>query len=253
MLVFVIPLKSAQVSTSWENVSKLFERCVRSICSQTSSNYRVIVVCHEKPQIEFSHPYISYFEVNFLPPGPELADKYRDKARKKKKGLIYAQHFQPTHTFLVDADDCVSKHLAEFVSHHPQVNGWFMNKGYEYKDGSQRIYLRSKNFHHLCGTCNIVKYDLLDHDCLRLHNKVEENMKKKGLSLKELPFIGAVYVTENGENVSPPHNYGKREILEKLCNPREFLLFNAKEAYKRMNSRPLTKAICDEYGIYSIS
>jgi hypothetical protein len=67
VLVFVIPLKSARVSNSWERVTQLFERCVKSVCNQTSPNFHVIVVCHEKPKIEFTHSHLTYITVDFSP------------------------------------------------------------------------------------------------------------------------------------------------------------------------------------------
>jgi len=45
----------------------------------------------------------------------------------------------------VDADDCLSKHLAEFVNRNSHCNGWFINKGYEYQEGSRLIYLRQED------------------------------------------------------------------------------------------------------------
>jgi hypothetical protein len=45
MIVFVVPPKSSQTFKSWEYTSKLFERCMRSLCNQTSPAFRVVVVC----------------------------------------------------------------------------------------------------------------------------------------------------------------------------------------------------------------
>ncbi len=36
MLVFVIPLQSKAVSNSWKKISQLFEKCIQSVCQQTS-------------------------------------------------------------------------------------------------------------------------------------------------------------------------------------------------------------------------
>lgn len=65
MLVFIIPIKSARVSSSWELVSKLFERTIKSVCNQTIPDFRVIIVCHEKPNIKFEHSNVTYIEVDF--------------------------------------------------------------------------------------------------------------------------------------------------------------------------------------------
>jgi len=99
MLVFIIPLKSPQAAKSWSQVSKLFERCVKSICNQTSPDFRVLVVC-EKPDIKFSHPHILYLEVNLPIPQPT---KIENEIRKKKllMGLAHARKNRLTSCLLM--------------------------------------------------------------------------------------------------------------------------------------------------------
>lgn len=216
MLVFVIPLKSQEVSKSWERVTQLFERCIKSVCNQTSTEFHVIVVCNQQPKIEFTHPNITYLTVNFDQAKDEkLIDRgCTDKGRKILKGLIYARRFSPTHTMAVDADDCVSQKLAIFVKQHPGANGWFVNKGYKYQENSEYVYVKRWNFYKMCGSCNILRYDLnflptneeynrgygyykhyIDHE------KVRQTLIEKTQPLQPLPFAGAVYVVETGENI----------------------------------------------------
>jgi hypothetical protein len=247
VLVFVIPLKSAEVSNSWERVTQLFERCIKSVCNQTSPNFRVIVVCHKKPKIEFTHPHITYIPVDFSPPNETnpVSKGDTDKGRKILKGLIYARQFSPTHTMTVDADDCVSKHLAELIQQHPDSYGWFLNKGYKYQEGSNYIYIKRSNFYKMCGSCNILRYDLNDlpetpeynrgYGYYRYyidHAKVRDILKNKAKPLKSLPFPGAVYILETGENLS---NNSKRL---------RFSIFNRKL---------LNQSVRDEFRLYDLS
>ena len=242
----MIPLKSAKVSNSWERVTQLFERCIKSVCNQTSPNFHVIVVCHEKPKIEFTHPQITYITVDFSHPNeptPE-AKGDTDKGRKILKGLVYARQFSPTHTMTVDADDCVSEKLAKFVQQHPDSNGWFINKGYKYQEGSNYIYIKRSNFYKMCGTCNILRYDLNDlpetaeynrgYGYYRYyidHAKVRDILKSKGKSIKSLPFPGAVYILATGEN------------LFKNSTRLRFSIFNRKL---------LNQSFRDEFGLYKL-
>jgi hypothetical protein len=247
MLVFVIPLKSPQASKSWEHVSKLFERCVKSVCNQTPPNFRVIVVCNEKPQLEFSHPHITYLEVDFPPPKEKesINNKRTDKGRKILAGLIHANQFSPSHTMAVDADDCVSKHLAKFVNQNPDTNGWFVNRGYKYQDGSEFIYIKYRNFYKMCGSCNIIRYDLNPipeqpeynrgygyYKFYIDHAKPRDILANKAEKLAPLPFAGAVYVVGHGE-----HHYYDRSRLN----------------FHLINRRKLNPAICEEFGLYKIS
>ena len=97
MLVFIIPLKSKRGSRSWSTVSDLFERTLKSVCNQTSPNFKVVVVCHEKPLVSFEHENIEYITVDFEPPEltgdpiEDLAAKENDQAKKLWVGSIYAR------------------------------------------------------------------------------------------------------------------------------------------------------------------
>lgn len=246
MLVFIIPLKSAKVSNSWERVTQLFERCIKSVCNQTSPNFRVIVVCHEKPKIEFTHPHITYITVDFSPPNETnpVAKGDTDKGRKILKGLVYARQFSPTHTMTVDADDCVSKNLAKYIQQHPDSNGWFINKGYKYQEGSNYIYIKRSNFYKMCGSCNIIRYDLnylpetaeynRGYGYYRYyidHAKVRDILNNKAKAIKSLPFPGAVYILDTGENL-----FDNSKRLK-------FSIFNRKL---------LNQSVKDEFGLYDL-
>jgi hypothetical protein len=245
MLVFVIPLKSPQVSQSWERVCKLLERTVRSVCNQTSSEFRVIVVCHEKPIIEFNHPHLTYLKVDFPLPKEKnsIARGDTDKGRKILAGLIQAQQFSPSHTMAVDADDCVSKYLAEFVYKHPESNGWFINRGYKYQEDRKILYIKRWHFYRMCGSCNILRYDLNElpkipeynrgygyYKNYILHAKIKEFLTKKGTPIMPLPFAGAVYIIGNGDNIS-----GNEKNL----------------SFHFLNRRVLTPSIREEFSLHT--
>ena len=265
MLVFIIPLKSAKVSNSWERVSQLFERTIRSVCNQTCSEFKVIVVCHEKPKIYFDHPSITYLPVDFPIPTWERIDNYDsrriDKQKKIFMGLAYASRYNPTHVMFVDADDCVSKHLAEFASQDPQSNGWMFWKGYEYVDGRKSMYLIKKYFSSRCGTSNIVKYDLVKPDPdftindvyprWLFHGKyMNRQLKDKGCNFEILPFPGAVYIMENGANI-----YNEKQM--RMQRERQYSIYRRaknylKETGKRLVSTPLSDTIREEFGLYDL-
>jgi hypothetical protein len=255
MLVFVIPLKSPEASASWQRVSRLFERCVRSACGQTCPQFRVIAVCNEQPEIDFEHSKLHYLKVNFslnAPPETDprklLNSKRTDKGRKLLAGSVYAQRFQPTHIMMVDADDCVSNRLASFVQQHPTQPGWFINQGYRYEEGREIIYFKRRNFQKMCGTCNIVRYDLNPlpeqpeynrgygyYKYYIDHAKVQRMLAEQGTLLAPLPFPGAVYITETGENLYCDKNRFYQGILS------------------RFNYRSLTPSLRQEFALYPLN
>ena len=270
MLVFIIPIKSARISRNWELSCLLFERCLRSVCNQTSPDFRVVVVCNERPAIKFSHPSVHYIEVDFPPPVSEpgeehstgydygfsrdIARKNADKARKIQTALEYARRYHPTHNMVVDADDCVSPRLAEFVQRNPTSDGWYIKKGYMYPEGGRLVLLNVRNFYQICGSSVIIAYghrqalfskpDFYEHTF---------DVPPPGVALTPLPFVGAVYSMANGDNIYMTTET-KHQIhgtwLRRLFSREIFSL-----AQKLLKYRPalLTGAIRREFGLYEIT
>jgi glycosyltransferase involved in cell wall biosynthesis len=264
MFVFIIPIKNKKISTSWELLSQLFERCLQSICNQTSPNFRVVVVCNEKPDTQFDRPEIHYVIVDFPPPisqndderstgyqfgwSDKISKQNADKARRILKGLEYAERFQPSHFLVVDGDDCVNKHLVEFVEKNDRVDGWFFKKGYVYQEGKKFLWLNLKTFNHVCGTCLIMRYNLRDlvftvPDC---YNHFSQTFTEA--DVRDLPFIGATYSIGNGENIFMSSNT-QTEIKGQV--EKRGILFLAKKVFK-YRFVFLTKSIAHDFGLYSV-
>ena len=262
MLVFIIPIKSSKVATSWPELCKLFERCLRSVCNQTSQEFRVVVICNEKPNIEFHHSKVTYLESDFPVPKSDYLSKNIDKCKKITVGLLSLQELQPTHIMVVDADDCVSRRIASFVSQHSDENGWFVDSGYEYKDGNEIITIRRKEFYKMCGTCNIINYRLLTlpermlpYDQLTYdrfltgHPLARPDLAERGTPLQPLPFPGTIYVRDRiGESISM-----QEPFLAKLKrDPREAMRGIKKGLLAAFNDQPLTDEIREEFGLYPL-
>ncbi|NND16917.1 MAG: glycosyltransferase family 2 protein [Eudoraea sp.] len=218
MLVFIVPIKSAQVSTSWEVFSLLVARTMQSICQQTSDNFKVVAVCHEIPEIGFEHTALEFIQVDFDPPTDEAirsqvsddpknyrnAAKEADKAKKIIRGIEYAKKYHPSHFMVVDADDCISRELVSFVDDNSKDSpGWYFKKGLIYNEGSNLIFLNKNTFNVLCGTCIIINATYVN-ELLSLkprplfHHEITE--LSNGEKLAPLPFPGAVYSIGNTEN-----------------------------------------------------
>lgn len=266
MLVFVVPVKSQRITKSWDLLTKLLERCLRSICNQTSSNFQVFVVCNEKPNIAFKHPNIHYIEVDFPPPitlplereniqgyehihSADIANKNADKAKKIMKGIEKAAQFRASHIMVVDADDCVSCRLAKFIDQNPDADGWVMRRGYMYREGSRFIYVNRKRFNHVSGTSLIIKYEK--------HPIVFENPNfyrpsfdefPGGADIRPLPFIGALYSMLNGENIlmsSQTFTQMQYQIMKSIPKLLEKLM--------RYRVCLLNPSIKKEFGLYPVT
>lgn len=268
MILFIIPLKSKTVSSDWSKVSYLLENTLRSVCNQTSQNFRVAVICHEKPIVQFEHENISYIQVNFPPPETNNNSKtlnesiYKagrlDQSRKYWVGLEYAKEISPSHIMFVDADDYINKHIASFVEQNINVLGWHVCKGYEYKFGDKKIYLRNKKFYLRSGTSHILQFQLLldlfidfelvDHNYLR-HQKLFNLLKKQGVFIECLPFIGAIYVTENSENARSQLKY----YFQRSKNVKGRFLLLFRRFIKSLLSESITFDIRENFGFWEAS
>jgi hypothetical protein len=264
MLAFIIALKSKKISNSWTLVSDLLERTLRSTCSQISQNFVVIVVCNEKPDIQFEHPRIHYITVDFIPPAislegeiskgyenvhsQDVANKTADKVKKCLRGIEYAQQFNPTHLMMTDADDCVSRRLAETVDKEPECDGWILRKGYMYREGSRFLVVNRRRFNHVCATSIIIKNGL---ESLLFQTNPYFYLASfetlVGAELKSLPFSGAVYSMLNGENMlmsAETFSQMKNQIIKSIP-----LLF---QRLLRFYPWVLTPSIIDEFGLYPV-
>jgi hypothetical protein len=246
MLAFIVPLQSPKASSDWGRVSALCERTLRSICAQTVDDFRVFLVCNEAPRMAFTHPAIEIIEAEFPIPERTTAARMADKHEKLKRGMIAARGLAPCHVMFVDADDCVSRRLADWCSRNPAHPGWYVADGYIYTTGSRWLY-RKRDFDLVCGTAAIVRCEEADFptamsdakadffmvDCG--HFEFRDPGRTRGRKLEPLTFPGAVYVTATGENdsgISLREWRGKRMLVKKL-----------------LNSRLLTRALREEFGL----
>jgi hypothetical protein len=265
MLIFIIPVKSQEITKSWELLSRLLERTLRSICNQTSPSFQAVVVCNQQPNIQFTHPNIHYVKVDFPAPQPipqdrqettgygyirslDIANKNADKSRKILTGIEFAAKLNPSHIMVVDADDCVSCRLAEFVQQNPNHDGWVMRKGYMYREGSKILYVNIKRFNHVSGTSVIIKNDL--------HHALFENPELyfcsfdnlPGVNMQALPFAGALYSMLNGENILMS-NQTFTQMRGQILSSMPALV----QKFFRYRIRFLNESIIKEFGLYDVN
>lgn len=249
MLNFIMPLKSPAVCRDWARVSQLAERSMRSVCQQTQGDFRLVLVCNQRPATDFTHPALTVIEEDFPIPGAAGEERMADKSRKVWRGLAAIRGDGPSHVMFVDADDCVSRRLAALVAANPEANGWYFETGYVHDHGSRWV-LRKSNFHLMCGSSHIlrVRPEELPRSSAEPesshwigchgHHEVDEFLRARGTPLAPLPFIGAIYNTATGETYTglSLRNWHSRRIL----------------LYKLFHYRLCTSAIRREFGLYPL-
>jgi hypothetical protein len=146
-----------------------------------------------------------------------------------------------------DADDCISRRLVPFIEQQPARGAWYSETGWYHRLGS-RLVIRSENFHMLCGTSCVsyVSADDLPSDMeqpsdefylvTQGHNIVVDYLRKAGSPVGPVPFPTTVYITNSGENWSG-------QWTSSLLGRRDRLAYV-------LNTRPLTRSIRDEFGLY---
>ena len=235
MLYFTIPLKSKAVSNDWQRVTECFRRTIDSVFGQTNDEFRVIVAAHEVPELAVAgDPRLEIIEVEFAPPST-YDEQMLDKGRKTHLTGARVAELGGGHVMKVDADDLVSRRLAQFVSEHPDDHGWVFEQGYEYVYDTGRL-RRCPRFHRLCGTSSIVRYspeelpsgpgDMDDpaaperYHLRSSHATIGDLRAGVGKPLAALPFVGALYVVGTSENHSiASGNIGlKRRVMRRMTS-----------------------------------
>lgn len=219
MLTFMIPLMSKKTANNWDTVSTLFNRTLWSCYNQTDPDYRILVACHEIPIL--THKYDD--RVEFIQVSEEDApiptnqdEKMIDKGYKTHTLAMRLRELGGGFAMLVDADDLVSCHLAEFVNSHKYSNGYYVKTGY--------VYFVGDTFMKVCpkfpaSTAYIINYsiddlpneypEIMKDNCddnpwiiRKRHGGIVAACKQLGRPLEVLPFKAVVYVLGSGNNHS---------------------------------------------------
>jgi hypothetical protein len=239
MLAFVTSLRHPHNSADYRRVEELLRLTLGSLTAQTSGDYVVLVVGNRAPDLDLGER-VRFVPVDFAAPeaaqGPH-ADRsrfVRDKGSKIGVGLLAARRYAPDHVMIVDADDFVHRDLAAFTARHREHPGWVVDQGWVYSR-ARSAYRRQPDFHRTCGTSFVVPFDAygvpghldetatqeevlagygdrVEHILGAHRHALEWYARHQGRVLEPLPFRGAVYHVDTGENHS-----GKR--LRGLARP----------------------------------
>jgi hypothetical protein len=225
MIAFITTLRHPQNSADYGRVESLLQDTLGSVTRQSCDDYIAIIVGNRRPAFPLPERAV-FVEVDFAPPsahkGPRTgpASVIWDKGTKTAIGLIAARAFRPEYVMPVDADDFVHRDIAAFAQARPGRAGWVVTRGWVYSR-ARNAYAFRRNFFRICGTSFIVPYEAygVPPDLTvsatqreiatafgeRLENLLEHGYafdwwKEHGRRLEPLPFVGAVYHVETGEN-----------------------------------------------------
>ncbi len=213
LVTFIIPVRHQANATDWSALKSRLAQTIASISGQTHSDWRAIIVANEGADLPDLPAQFSAVRVNF-PPNEfyDLSDDNREKAyeavrldkgRRILSGMLAGSG--STFFMVVDDDDFVSSKIAAFISEHRNADGWKIDKGYLWSEGS-RFLLHHNDFSNFCGTSLIIRAALYglpasveDADptyvktVLGSHVKIGKILADAGHPLSPLPFRGAIY------------------------------------------------------------
>jgi hypothetical protein len=227
MLGFVIALKGKAKSKNWSIDSQLVKRTIFSLLNQEDKNLRIYIAYTDLPEnpvenervvwIKFPYPFAEMDDIQdrevFLTRytlGSYLPGFY-DQGKKSLFAASYARKEGCRYVMSVDYDDLLSCKLSGFVnSADPETNyGWYMNKGFIYKEGSKYLLKVPERINDRCGSANIIRIDYVpnpdfssmkyqDFKFFPTHNFIPEWLKiDHNIDILPLPFYGLIYLVHN--------------------------------------------------------
>ncbi len=213
-VTFGIPLMSARVARDWPSTEKLFAATLRSVFNQTGTDVRVIVACHEQPNIEeVSDGRVIIRPVDFDIPRFRWEMEI-DRMRKLEVLGSELRRLGGGWMFILDADDLVSKDLANNIR-SSDAKAIMIRRGYRL-DAKGGRYQRIGKLWGKCGSCAAVRWEtdelpiipLFDdppiyHEfCEHRHYQLPGLFDSRGWSWKFLEPPLVTYVVNHGSNQS---------------------------------------------------
>lgn len=161
MLTIVTCLRSRAVSRQWDYHVWLLQRTLESLLAQSNPDFRIVVVCHEIPDVpQLKHPKVHAVSVAFSPPARNNDEMCADKALKLTAGVDWALERGTDYVMFVDGDDLVSNRVCSFAEEHRGANGWFSGAEFFYNYGG-RILKRNERVPIHSGPAVIVRAEAL--------------------------------------------------------------------------------------------
>ena len=267
MIGFIVPITPKKYSKDWHFANLMLERTVKSICNQTSRNFKLIIVYNDKPKIEFIDPNIHYVpyscpeitisqieDFDFMSQWftVEFAERMMDKSRKITVGCQVAKELGCNYLMAIDSDDMISNKIAQYVNENAdsKVAGWRVSNGYLYNEGSYFV-VKNNQIWAMNGSTHIIRADLvpipdfstdfklLSYNLFQQHAYTCQRIQDwNAEKLMELPFSGTVYLIH-------PNNYSQVDKILSANRIKKLIKLLWYGAF-------LTKRIKEEFAIYAI-
>lgn len=226
MLNFIIPVRHHLNIKDPEVQKHNLSKTLLSLANQSVNNYKIIIVANHGTLFPPLPEQCEICYVDFPPNAnhdrnnqtdEEFYDNvHNDIARRVHAGVIFSG--SKGFFMKVDDDDFVHKDIAKLCLENPNTDGWRITKGYMWSENSKFLYYLD-NFNNRCGSCNILKAELLEipnqvelevsehiRDVLGYHNRIEKVFSDK-LEIHDVEFPAAIYRVGHSNNHSEHPNF----------------------------------------------
>ena len=217
MHYFIVPFRSLNSSKRPELLLTLLRRTLLNLACQTASDFHIVLVCTEAPDISYMPAgMVSIVGAN-LPIPTGITERRLDADTKIAIGAEHAFHLAQNDCdfslMKVDADDLLAKDLLERATVMNFDHGFVINRGYLHRPNSMILWKHFR-FHQICGSCASVVmrrrgeyiFDspgfYADLFLKSYHPHIPAILERAGRPLDRLPFWAAVYALSYGENTS---------------------------------------------------
>jgi hypothetical protein len=156
-ITFGIPVMSSRVAKDWPSIERLLAATLRSVFNQTGAEVRVIIACHERPQIEeVADRRVTVLPVDFDVPRFRW-EMELDRMRKMEVIGSELRARGGGWLFALDADDLVARDLAKSIQ-ASATKAVIVRRGYKLDAKAARYQLLNK-FYGKCGSCAAVRWE----------------------------------------------------------------------------------------------
>ena len=238
MIGFVVPFRPIQNSKNWANDSALLIKTLKSICNQTSSNFKVYVVHHELPDELYEHPNLSYVQFPYafctlaMLSGKTAQHDISiimsvngfDQGKKALYGAKHAVEDGCDYVMSVDSDDLISNKIAAYVNNAPiNSDGWYVSKGYIYMSSEDLLVRKPSKMNTINGSTNIIAarhipspdFNSNEADLFSFyaaHGYLYHRLKAQNIHLLPLPFYAIIYVAHTSNWSAITESYRRFSI-----------------------------------------
>lgn len=238
-VAFIIPLRSPASANNWTVVSALCNRTLASLKSQSSEDWRCILVCNQRPRDFKADPRIKVVEESF--PEPETRqDCMRDKRRKKDAALLEICSSTIKYVMALDADDLLERDFVRTVAKWKSPYGLVLDKGYEYSGGYFAV--RRKGFDARCGSCCVLSMKAISSDeriWKQPHQEIARYCRSVEKPLVPIRSYPVVHVLQTGENWSGNHSAIDVKSVRSLVRSLPYVRPVTQRFRRKFNLHPL--------------